>query len=137
MLTQRCVDGIGRKIIVYATEVHKEPGYGLYEGIYETYLSHLLIQQSQGVKSQNKAPIVFKGIEKHAYGKIGLSVGDLIKRKLKSAESVLPVNEAHLLTNMKLLKKPKGILICLNCRSLFYKDHISRVNEFDAAQLSG
>lgn len=39
--------------------------------------------------------------------------------ELKSMDGILPVHEAQLLTYMKLLQKPKGILLNFNCTNIF------------------
>jgi len=44
---------------------------------------------------------------------LDVMVENLIIIELKAMEGILPVHEAQLLTYMKLLQKPKGILIIL------------------------
>jgi GxxExxY protein len=56
-------------------------------------------------------------------------VNDVIVVELKAVVALLPVHEAQLLTYMKLMQKPQGLLIN------FYTDNISKsmkpfVNEF-------
>lgn len=41
---------------------------------------------------------------------------------------MLPVHEAQLLTYMKLLQKPKGILINFNCTNIFKEGQRTLVN---------
>ncbi len=45
-------------------------------------------------------------------------------------DGLLPVHEAQLLTYMKLLKKPKGILINFNCSILVKEGVKQMVNEY-------
>ena len=52
--------------------------------------------------------------------RLNLMVNKLIVFELKGVEPILPVHEAPLLTYMKLLKKPQGLLI--NC----YTDNSSK-----------
>jgi GxxExxY protein len=57
-------------------------------------------------------------------------VDDAIVVEIKAVEAIAPVFEAQLLTYMKLLKKPKGILINFNCENLFKEGQKTYVNEF-------
>lgn len=43
---------------------------------------------------------------------------------------MVPAFEAQLLTYMKLLKAPKGILINFNCRNIFDEGQKTYVNEY-------
>ena len=57
-------------------------------------------------------------------------VEDLILLELKAVETINPISEAQLLTYMKLLEKPKGILLNFNCHNLFHEGQKTFVNEF-------
>jgi GxxExxY protein len=59
-------------------------------------------------------------------------VEDLIVIELKSVETMLPLFDAQLLTYMKLLKKPKGILINFNVSNIFKEGQKTFVNEYFA-----
>lgn len=133
MITKKDVDNLGRKIIGYAIEVHKELGPGLLESVYETCLSHLLVQNGHQLKRQNKIPLNFRGVEIEAELRFDLLVDDLIIVELKAVETLLPIFETQLLTYMRLMKKPKGILINFNCKNIVYHGQFTRVNEFYAA----
>lgn len=50
--------------------------------------------------------------------KVDLLVNDLIVIELKAVENILPIHEAQLLTYMKLLKKPQGLLINFNTTNI-------------------
>lgn len=130
MITQKSIYLLTRRIIGYAIEVHKELGPGLLESVYETCLTHLLILNGHNVKRQLKVPVFFKGIELDADLRFDLLVDDLIIVELEAVETVIPVFEAQLLTYMKLLKKPKGILINFNSPNIVYQGQFTRVNEY-------
>ena len=57
-------------------------------------------------------------------------VEDSIVIELKAVDAIAPVHEAQLLTYMKLLGKPKGILINFNCVNLFKEGQKTYVNEY-------
>jgi GxxExxY protein len=46
-------------------------------------------------------------------------VENLIIVEIKAVDFLLPVHEAQLLTYLKLMEKPKGILLNFNCVHLF------------------
>ncbi len=74
-------------------------------------------------------PVVYDGLSMEMDLRLDLLVNDMIIIELKAVEALLPVHEAQLLTYMKLMQKPQGLLIN------FYTDNISKsmkpfVNEF-------
>ncbi len=59
-------------------------------------------------------------------------VEDLIVVELKSNDGILPIHEAVLLTYLKMLEKPKGIMLNFNCTNIFREGQKTFVNEFYA-----
>ncbi|MBX3257594.1 MAG: GxxExxY protein [Chitinophagaceae bacterium] len=64
--------------------------------------------------------------------RLDVLVEDTILVELKSVETLLAVHEAQLLTYMKLLEKPKGILINFNCTNIFREGQKTLVNHLFA-----
>ena len=118
-LTQNLINDITHKIIGCAIEVHKELGPGLLESVYEKCMFHLLVQNGLKVTNQQKIPIIFKGLELDCDLRFDLLVEDLVIVELKTVETILPIHEAQLLTYLKLMEKPKGVLINFNCVNIF------------------
>ena len=50
--------------------------------------------------------------------RIDLLVNDCVVVELKTVETLLPIHEAQLLTYIKLLKRPQGLLINFNTTNL-------------------
>jgi len=119
MSSQKEINQLSRAIIGYAIDVHKEIGPGLLESIYEKCLAHLLIQNGYSVSRQQIIPLNFRGLNLDCDLKFDLLVNEQIVVELKTVEELLPIHEAQLLTYLKLLKKPKGILINFNCMNIF------------------
>lgn len=132
MITQKHLDNLTYKIIGYAIEIHKELGPGLLESVYEACMAHLLRQNGHNVKRQNRVPIVFRGIELDANLRFDLLVDDLVIVELKATEAIAPIHEAKLMTYMRLLEKPKGLVINFNAVNIFKEGQRTRVNEFYA-----
>jgi GxxExxY protein len=56
-------------------------------------------------------------------------VEDLVVVELKAVQDLLPIHEAQLLTYLKLLEKPKGILINFNCTNIYKEGQKTFVTE--------
>lgn len=119
MITQNLINDISYEILGRAIEVHKELGPGLLESVYEKCLTHLLIQNRIKVERQKRVPVNFKGLEIDCDLRFDLLVEDLVIVELKTVEKILPIHEAQLLTYLKLMDKPKGILINFNCVNIY------------------
>ena len=65
--------------------------------------------------------------------RLDVLVEDLILVELKAIEGLLPVHLAQVITYMKLLQKPKGILINFNCTNIMKEGQRTLVNEYYAA----
>nr|WP_294862454.1 GxxExxY protein [uncultured Fluviicola sp.] len=58
-----------------------------------------------------------------------LYVAGAVVVELKATKSIEPIFEAQLLSYMKLLDAPKGILINFNCTNIFREGQKTLVNE--------
>ena len=110
-MTRREVTQLSYEIIGLAITVHKNLGPGLLESIYIECLKYELIKNGYSVKQQFVVPIIYDGIEMSTKLIIDLLVNDCIVIEIKAQEETLPVHEAQLLTYMKVLKMPQGLLI--------------------------
>jgi GxxExxY protein len=74
--------------------------------------------------------VSYKGIDINVDLRRDFVIMDLIVVELKAVNAIALVHEAQLLTSMKLLEKPKGILINFNCVNLFKEGQRTFVNEY-------
>ena len=111
MLTKKAVTQLSYQIIGCAIKVQRNLGPGLLESIYEECLKHELLKNGFDVKQQLIVPIIYDGVEMTTRLVVDLLVNDCIVVEIKALEETLPVHEAQLLTYMKVLKKPQGLLI--------------------------
>lgn len=132
MMTQKYIDELTYKIIGCAIEVHKQLGPGLLESVYEKCFARELMLQNHEFKTQLYVPVSYKGVIMEADLRLDVLVEELILVELKAIEGLLPVHEAQVLTYMKLLEKPKGILINFNCTNIVKEGQKTLVNEFYA-----
>ncbi len=115
---------LSEQIIGAAIEVHRELGPGLLESAYQACLAHELCLRSILFVSQLDLPLTYKGVQLDVGYRIDLLVDDKVIVELKAVEKVLPIHEAQLLTYLRLLKKPVGLL--LNFSVPVLKDGIIR-----------
>lgn len=132
-VTQKYLDDLTYQIIGCAIEVHKQLGPGLLESVYEKCFIHELHLRGLGTQSQQRIPINYKGLSLYAELRYDVLVEDMIIAELKSMDGILPIHEAVLLTYLKMLKKPKGILINFNCTNIFKEGQRTLVTEFCSA----
>lgn len=98
-------------IIGAAIEVHRDKGPGLVESIYEwCMIKELGLRQLTAV-NQKTIQITYKGFTKDEPLRFDLLVEDCVLIEAKSVEHVLPIHKAQLLSYMKLLNVPLGLLI--------------------------
>ncbi len=132
-ITKKKVDQLSRKIIGAAIEVHRVQGPGLTEKIYEASMMREL--ELQGLKAVRQQDIIvdYKGVDLNCELRLDILVEDLIVCELKAVKEMHPIFEAILPSYMKLLKKPKGILINFHVRNIFHEGQKTFVNEYYAA----
>ncbi len=120
MWTKKSVTHLSYEITGMAIKVHKCIGPGLLESVYEACLKHELETNGHSVVQQMFVPVIYGGLIMEVGLRLDLLVDNCVIVELKAVERVLPVHEARLITYMKLLRKPQGLLINFNT------DNISR-----------
>ena len=128
-MTKRNIDDLSYVIIGCAIEVHKVLGPGLLESVYQKCLVRELFLKGLDVKSQLKVPIHYKGLDVEADLRLDILVNELIILQIKAVDAFNPVYEAQVLSYMKLLDKPKGILLNFCCRNIYKEGQRTYVNE--------
>jgi GxxExxY protein len=120
-ITQKYLDFITKEIIGCAIEIHKELGPGLLESAYEKCMIYLLRKKGFKVESQLEVSIIFQELLVDKAYRLDLLVEDLVIVELKTIIEFTPVDKAQILTHLKFMKKPKGILINFRCSNIFYE----------------
>lgn len=128
-MTKQEVDDLTYEIIGAAIEVHKALGPGLLESTYHKCMMMELKQRNISFESNLIVPVHYKGMEMHAELRCDLFIGKMVVAELKAIDAIAPIHEAQLLTYMKLLNAPKGILINFNCTNIFQTGQKTLVNE--------
>ena len=103
-----------KEIIGAAIEVHKAVGPGLLEGVYEECLCHELKLRNLNFERQILVPVTYKGVTLDCGYRLDLLIEGTVILELKSVDRIHPIFEAQLLTYMRLLQNPVGLLINFN-----------------------
>jgi len=117
-MTKKEVTKLSFEITGFAIKVHKELGPGLLESVYEQCLKYELERNGYNVKQQLVVKIDYDDLELESNLRIDLLVNDCVIVELKAVENILPIHEAQLLTYMRLLEKPQGLLINFNTTNI-------------------
>lgn len=128
-LTKSYLKDLTYKVTGAAIEVHKRLGPGLLESVYHKCLAKELELRKISFKSEYKIPYNYKGFDLDIDLRCDFLIENLLVVELKSIESILPIHEAQLLTYMKILEIPKGLMINFNVESLYYEGQKTYVNE--------
>jgi GxxExxY protein len=131
-ITKRYLDNLTYQVIGCAIEVHKILGPGLLESVYEKYLLRELTIHGLAYKNQLNIPLTYKGQVLEMELRCDVLVEDVLLVELKAVDSFLAVHEAVLLSYMRMLRKPKGILINFHCTNIFKAGQKTLVNELFA-----
>jgi GxxExxY protein len=102
---------LSREVIGAAIEVHRLKGSGLIESIYEKCLVRELDLRSISSVSQRQVEIEYKGMIFEEPLRLDVLVEECLLLELKSVQEILPIHKAQLLSYMKLLNVPLGLLI--------------------------
>ncbi|MCF3649178.1 GxxExxY protein [Synoicihabitans lomoniglobus] len=111
--------------IASAIEVHRHKGPGLNESIYEWCLLRELELRKLPTINQKTVQIEYKGFVKAESLRFDVLLAGCLLIEAKSVEHLLPIHKAQLLTYMKLLDVPLGLLINFNVTKL--TDGVSRL----------
>jgi GxxExxY protein len=103
--------GLTETIIAAAIEVHRDKGPGLIESIYEWCLLKELGLRGLECVAQKSVLIEYKGFTREEPLRFYVLVQSCVLVEAKAVEKVLPIHKAQLLSYMKLLNVPVGLLI--------------------------
>ena len=110
--------GLTEGIIGAAIEVHRDKGPGLIESIYEWCFLRELELRQLATENQRLIRINYKGFVREDPLRFDVLVESCVLVESKAVEKTLPIHQAQLLSYMKLLDVPLGLLINFNVAKL-------------------
>ena len=118
-------DQLSHTAIGASIEVHRLKGPGLIESIYERCVMRELELRQVTSTNQRLVRIEYKGMIFDEPLRFDVLVEDCLLLELKSVEHILPIHKAQLLSYMKLLDVPVGLII--NFHEVKLADGIARM----------
>lgn len=112
------VNQISGAIVDTAYRLHSRIGPGLLESVYESILAHSLEKRGFRVERQKAIPFEWDGVRIEEACRVDLLVEGQVVVELKSVEKLHPVHQKQVLTYLRLLDQPVGLLINFGAVSL-------------------
>ena len=112
-----------------AIEVHKNIGPGLLESVYHKCMEKELTYRGISFQTELRIPIQYKDFSIEADLKCDLVIEEMLIVELKSVKNFLQIYEAQILTYIKLLEVPMGLLINFNVTNIYKEGQKTYVNE--------
>jgi GxxExxY protein len=121
----RDLEDLARIAVDCGFQIHNSLGPGLLESVYEVILADSLAERGLSVQRQKPIPIHFNGRYFDEGFKADLLVENRLLIELKSTERLLAVHGRQVLTYLKLLDLPLGLLMNFGCAT--FKEGAKRV----------
>ena len=119
------VDRLTESIIGAAIEVHQRLGPGLLESAYRICLAYELRKRGLEVVEEKSVPVIYDEVKLECGFRADLIVNGQIVVELKSKSKINPVDQAQVLSHLRLLNLRFGLLI--NFHEARVVDGVSRI----------
>ncbi|APW73916.1 GxxExxY protein [Sphingopyxis sp. MG] len=119
------IEELARITVDCGFHLHKNLGPGLLESVYEAIMFDQLARRGLGVQRQAPIPIRYDGVELPEGFRADLLIDGKLLVELKSVERLSPLHGKQVLTYLRLLDLPLGLLI--NFGGETFKEGIRRV----------
>ena len=118
-------DNLTQEIIGAAIKIHRKLGPGLLESTYEACLAYELEKLGFRVERQKTVPLIYEAVKMECGFRADMVVEGKVVIELKCKDALHAVDQAQLLSHLRLLDIPVGLLI--NFHVVFLKDGIKRM----------
>lgn len=105
------LNGITGEVVDASYKVHTSLGPGLLESVYEAVLARDLERRGLNVKRQVPVSFEYEGLRFSEAFRVDLLIESRVIVEIKSVEKLARVHPKQLLTYLRLLKLPVGLLI--------------------------
>jgi len=125
----RDIEQVSGDVVDLAYRLHRDLGPGLLESVYEAVMAAKLVKMGYAVVRQQPVDIEYDDLRFEAAFKIDLLVDQRLIVEIKSVERLNAAHGKQLLTYLRLMKRPVGLLINFGGATL--KEGLHRVvNEY-------
>jgi GxxExxY protein len=104
-------DALSKEAIGAAIEVHRALGPGLLESVYETCLMREFELRELHAEKQQQVSIEYKGVVFEESLRFDILVEGCLLIEVKAVQGILPIHKAQVISYLKLLDVPIGLLI--------------------------
>lgn len=129
-MTEKYLKEITYNVIGAAIEIHKSLGPGLLESVYHECMKHELSLRKIYFLTEISMPVRYKEIEVATNLRCDLFVENCLAVEIKAFKTIEPIFEAQIITYMKLLEAPQGLIINFNCVNIFSDGQKTYINDF-------
>ncbi|MBU1606509.1 MAG: GxxExxY protein [Alphaproteobacteria bacterium] len=119
------IEALATQVIDCGFHLHKDLGPGLLESAYVQLMAAELARRGIAVSRQVAMPLTYKGVVVDNAFKIDLLVERTLIVELKSIERLAPVHGKQVLTYLRLMGLPLGLL--MNFGQATFKEGLRRV----------
>ncbi len=119
------LDDITGLIVDSAVRIHRELGPGLLESVYELVMERALVARGLSVERQKTICFSYDGLVFENAFRVDLLVDERVVVEIKSVDRLAPVHGKQLLTYLRLMNVPVGLLI--NFGGITLKEGLRRI----------
>ncbi len=119
------IEVLAKSAVDCGFQLHKDLGPGLLESVYEVLLFESLKERGLAVQRQVMVPISFRGKRLEEGFRADLLVEGMLLIELKSTENHAPVFAKQVLTYLRLMDLPLGLL--MNFGAATFKEGVRRI----------
>ncbi|QSW91171.1 GxxExxY protein [Flavobacterium endoglycinae] len=129
MITKKYLTDLVYKVNGAAIEVHRKIGAGLLESIYHQCMIKELSLRGINFESELKIPVEYKGLQLESDLRCDLFIENCLVLELKAVDQIIPIHVAKLMSYMKLLESPIGLMINFNVTNIYHEGQKTYVND--------
>ena len=129
IITKEFINNLSYEIFAAIIDVHKNLGPGLLERIYHKCLEHELKLRNISFTSETSFDFKYKDLDLTTDFRCDLFVENCIIMELKAVQEITPFFKAKIISQMKIAKVPKGILVNFNVKNIMSEGKFVFLNE--------
>jgi iron complex transport system substrate-binding protein len=119
------IEWLAKTAIDCGFQLHDDIGPGLLETAYEAFLAASLTERGLRVEGQKPVPVAYRGLVVRDAFRVDLLVEGTLIIEVKSVERFAPVHSKQLLTYLRLMDQPLGLL--MNFGADMFRNGLKRV----------
>ena len=129
VITKTQLKNILYKVNGAAITVHRALGPGLLESVYHRCFLFELERIGLSYKSELRVPLIYESLEFDTSLRCDVFIENTLVVELKSVDVIAPIHQAQVLTYMRLLHAPEGVIYNFNVVNLYKDGQQTLVND--------